>query len=103
MVFIDPQTQETVYTGSTIYSAALFATPLPVLNGKNDCPNRGQDVSCEVECRLLPDNSPCIVATCTDACGLYRSIESCPQDMSKDFASCPPDLFDRMKARYNLP
>jgi hypothetical protein len=103
VVFIDPQSHETVYTGSTIFSEALFATPLPVLNGKNDCPTRGQGESCEVECRLLPDNSPCIVATCTDSCGLYRSIETCPQDMSKDFASCPPDLFAQMKARYNLP
>lgn len=103
VVFIDPQTHEPVYTGSTIYSEALFATPLPVLNGKNDCPSRGQGVSCETECRLLPDNTPCIVATCTDSCGLYRSIETCPQDMSKDFASCPPDLFAQMKARYNLP
>jgi hypothetical protein len=103
VVFIDPQSHQVVYSGSTIYSSALFATPLPVLNGKNDCPTRGQGVSCEVECRLLPDNTPCIVATCTDSCGLYRSIETCPQDMSKDFASCTPDLFARMKARYNLP
>lgn len=103
VVFIDPQTKQTVFTGSTIYSSLLYATALPILNGKNDCPTRGQGVSCETECRLLPDNTPCIVSTCSDSCGLYRSIETCPQDMSHDFASCPPELFARMKARYNIP
>jgi hypothetical protein len=103
VLFIDPQTKQTVYTGTTVYSAGLYATALPQMNGKNDCPTRGQGVSCETECRLLPDNTPCIVSTCTDSCGLYRSIQTCPNDMSKDFASCPPDLFDQMKARYNIP
>jgi hypothetical protein len=101
--FIDPQTQQVVYSGSTIYSSMLSATSTVQGWGKNDCPDRGTNVSCETECRLLPNGSPCVVATCTDACGLYFSVDSCPADMSMDFPSCPPELFDQMKALYSIP
>ena len=103
LVFIDPVTEQTVFTGKTIYSSKLSATSTVQGWGKNDCPGRGTNVSCETECRLLPSGNPCIMATCSDACGLYFSVETCPADMSQDFPSCPPDLFAQMKARYSIP
>jgi hypothetical protein len=103
LVFIDPQSGQTVYSGTTIYSSLLSATSTVQGWGKNDCPDRGKNVSCETECRLLPNGNPCIVSTCSDACGLYFSVDSCPADMSNDFPSCPPDLFAEMKARYSIP
>ena len=103
VLFSDPASGQVVFSGETIFSSALNATALPIKNGLNDCAQRGQNVHCEVECRLLANGSPCIVATCADACGLYRSIQTCPQDMPSKFASCPPELFAQMKARYNLP
>jgi hypothetical protein len=103
LTFIDPNSHQTVYTGKTIYSSALGATATVQGWGKNDCPGRGTNVSCETECRLLPNGNPCIVSTCSDACGLYFSVDTCPADMSMDFPSCPPDLFAEMKARYSIP
>jgi hypothetical protein len=103
LVFIDPQTQQTVFSGSTIYSSSLSATSTVQGWGKNNCPDRGTNVSCETECRLLPNGNPCIVSTCSDACGLYFSVDTCPADMSQDFPSCPPDLFAQMKALYSIP
>lgn len=103
LVFSDPQTQQTVFSGSTIYSSSLSATSTVQGWGKNDCPDRGTNVSCETECRLLPNGNPCVVATCSDACGLYFSVDSCPADMSMDFPSCPPELFAQMKALYSIP
>jgi hypothetical protein len=103
VIFSDPNTKQVVYTGSAIYASAALYTPTLSDLGKNSCADRGKGLSCETECRLLPDGSACIVSTCTDACGLYSSIQTCPDGMSKDFLSCPPDLFAQMKKRYGIP
>ena len=103
LVFSDPQTKQVVYTGSTIYSSALLVKPTVAGWATTNCANRGQNVTCETECRLLANGSPCVVSTCSDACGLYFSVDSCPKDMQNDFASCPPDLFAKMKALYGIP
>ena len=103
LIFSDPQTKQTVYTGSTVYSSALLVKPTVAGWATTNCASRGQNVTCETECRLLANGSPCVVSTCSDACGLYFSVDSCPADMKNDFASCPPDLFAKMKALYNIP
>jgi len=103
VVLSDPATGQIVYSGKTIYSSKFGATSTVQGWGKNDCPSRGENVSCETECRLLPNGSACVVSTCTDACGLFFSVDTCPSDMSMDFPSCPPELFEEMKARYSIP
>jgi hypothetical protein len=101
LVVLDPQSGATVFEGKITYAGL---GPKPVYGQPTDkCPVRGEGGNCETECRLLPDGTPCIVATCVDGCGVYRSIETCPQNMDPNFSSCPPDLFDKMKARYNIP
>ena len=67
-----------------VIPTALLVPPTPVGWAGNNCPQRGQNVSCETECRIAPDGNPCIVATCTDACGPYFSVHTCP-DMSLEF------------------
>ncbi len=100
--FSDLQTGDLLYQGNVVLPTALLVPPTPVGWAGNDCPQRGQNVSCETECRIAPDGNPCIVATCTDACGPYFSVHTCP-DMSLDFNSCNPEQWAALKKQYQIP
>ncbi len=102
MVFSDLQSGVVLYEGSLIIPTALLVPPTPVGWASNDCPQRGQNVSCETECRVTPDGTPCIVATCTDACGAYFSVHTCP-DMDLNFASCNAEQWAALKKQYQIP
>lgn len=99
--FLLPGTEVEVWSGTLISLAAVTATPAGYTD--TDCPSRGENASCETECRQLPGDTYCVVATCADACGLYFSVNTCPQNMSVNFSSCTADQWAEAKARYSLP
>ncbi len=102
LTFSDPQSGAVVYESTLLIPTALMVRPTPAGWASTGCDRRGQNVSCETECRIDPSGNPCIVATCTDACGPYFSVHTCP-DMSLDFASCTPEQWARLKALYQIP
>ncbi len=102
IAFSDAQTGDVLYENQMVIPSALLVPPTPVGWAGTDCPQRGQNVSCETECRIAPDGNPCIVATCTDACGPYFSVHTCP-DMSLDFNSCNPEQWAALKKLYQIP
>jgi hypothetical protein len=99
--FIDPQSNKKIYSANVYYAGFQTATPQGIYG--NDCDQRGEGVTCETECRQLPSGGYCVVATCSDACGLYFSVNSCPVDMSEDFSSCTEDQWAEAKRLYSLP
>jgi hypothetical protein len=55
-----------------------FGTPAPpVCVNPFACPRRGQNFRCETELHYNPDGNPCMVSTCTDACGFCVGINTC--------------------------
>jgi hypothetical protein len=98
----DSATQTLVYQGSTTMFQALVVKPTVVGWSKTNCPDRGKNVHCEMECRIAPNGEPCVAATCVDLCGAYFSVHTCP-DMSLTYNSCNDKQWAQMKARYNIP
>jgi hypothetical protein len=103
LVFFDPQSGAEVYRSDLIIPLAFFVPPTPVGYLHTACEERGKQVSCETECRIDPDGNPCIVATCTDACGPYFAVHSCPDDMPLPSPSCTAEQWVMMKKRYQIP
>lgn len=103
LVFVKPESGEEVYRGSLIIPLQFVVPPTPVGYLHTACDQRGQNVSCETECRIDPDGNPCIVATCTDACGPYFAVHSCPDDMPLPSPSCTAEQWAMMKKRYQIP
>jgi hypothetical protein len=101
--FLDPQTNQVVLQRKVVLSSLLLPTALPEGYAQTNCPDRGKDISCETECRLDYDGNPCIVATCTDACGLYRSVHTCPQDQKLPAIVCNPEQWVEAKAKNGIP
>jgi hypothetical protein len=101
LVLSDPASGEQVYAADVFYAG--FFTSTPQGNASNDCPSRGENAGCETECRQLPEGGYCVVATCTDACGLYFSVNTCPSGMSMDFNSCTEEQWADARLRYSLP
>jgi hypothetical protein len=99
LVFTDPQSGAEVYSGTTYIIKEAVPTETPA--GYFSCPNRGKNVYCEVECRTY-SGAPCLVATCSDDCGLYYSINNCPQDRQND-GICSEELEAQMRTKYGLP
>ncbi len=102
LAFLDEGTGAKLYESSLVFPSALLVPPTPAGWANTNCAERGQNVSCETECRIAPNGSPCIVATCTDACGPYFSVHTCP-DMSLDFPSCTAEQWAYMKKLYQIP
>uniref|UniRef100_A0A7C4KGY4 Uncharacterized protein n=1 Tax=Anaerolinea thermolimosa TaxID=229919 RepID=A0A7C4KGY4_9CHLR len=102
LVLQDEASGEILYETTMTIPSALVLPPTPAGWGHNTCADRGKNVSCETECRIAPDGNPCIVATCTDACGPYFSVHTCP-DMSLDFRSCSPEQWAALKKLYQIP
>lgn len=97
--FTDPASGAVLYSGLVVLSSLVIPTATPV--GFASCADRGKNLFCEVECRIY-DGNPCIVASCSDACGPYYSIHDCPEDRPND-GICDKDLELQMKIRYGLP
>ncbi len=103
LVFLNPENGAEIYRTEFIIPAALLTPPTPVGYAQTNCPDRGKNVSCETECRIAPDGTPCIVATCVDACGPYFSVHSCPDDMPLPSPSCTAEQWVAMKKKYQIP
>jgi hypothetical protein len=99
--FFDPQSNEKVYSGSVYYVGSQTATPQGIYG--NTCAKRGEGATCETECRQIPSGGYCVVATCSDACGLYFSVHTCPADLPEDFSSCTEDQWAEARRLYSLP
>ena len=99
----DPSTDEVVYETTTSIAGNLLKTPAPRGYYDANCPQRGLDVKCEMECRIPPEGGPCVVASCYDSCGLYFSVHTCPEDVEVYPALCTEEQWAEMKARYNIP
>lgn len=102
IAFQDQASLRILYATTLTIPSALVLPPTPAGWGHNACADRGKDVSCETECRIAPDGTPCMVATCTDACGPYFSVHTCP-DMPMDFRSCSPEQWAALKKKYQIP
>ncbi len=100
LAFNDPASGQAVYTGQTLIIPAAVPTETPA--GYFSCPNRGKNVFCEVECRIYDNSEPCIVASCSDDCGPYYSIHTCPQT-GKNTGICDPALDAEMLKKFGLP
>ncbi|WP_448335865.1 hypothetical protein [Bellilinea sp.] len=103
LVFFNPESGAEVYRSNLIIPLAFVVPPTPVGYLHTACEERGKQVSCETECRIDPDGNPCIVATCTDACGPYFAVHSCPDDMPLPSPSCTAEQWVMMKKRYQIP
>jgi hypothetical protein len=78
--FTDPKSNQIVYQLS--YQLPDhdygFGTPAPpVCVNPYACPQRGQNMHCETELHYDSEGKPCMVATCTDACGFCVGIQTC--------------------------
>ncbi len=102
LAFLHPETGKVVYQGKIILDSRALPTPVPSGYKQYDCPDRGKNVVCEMECRIAPDGNPCVVATCFDACGPYYSVHTCPENVSQ-WTLCDDNLWREMKSRYNIP
>ncbi len=73
-----------VYASSYQVPALVTPTVDPTtakgFNAQN-CPVRGVNLRCETEYRINGDGC-CVVSTCSDACGYYYSVDTCPQGMT---------------------
>ncbi len=102
LAFLHPDTGKVMYQGKIVLDSRALPTPVPSGYSQYDCPDRGKNVTCEIECRIAPDGVPCMVATCFDACGPYYSVHTCPEDVSQ-WNMCNDELLREMKSRYNIP
>jgi hypothetical protein len=101
--FTDPESDEVLYSSTISIPSAYIPTAVPVGDQSTWCPDRGKNVSCEYECRITPGGSPCLVASCYDACGYYFSVNTCPADLKQPFTFCSEAVIAQMKAKYNIP
>ncbi len=103
MILRDSETNAVVYEAVTSIPSILVVTPMPRGYYDPNCPQRGLDVKCEMECRIPPGGEPCVVASCYDSCGLYFSVHTCPENVDVYPALCTDEQWAAMKARYNIP
>lgn len=102
LVFYDTETKEELYSSTILI--AIKPTLLPVIwDSAHNCEDRGKNVSCDYECRVYPENgTPCLAASCYDACGLYFSVASCAQDVGSTFNMCDDATERRLTALYGV-
>jgi hypothetical protein len=102
LTFLDPSSGAIVLEEKTYLSEADFAPPGTMTDNSANCANKGQNQSCEVECRIDDNGNPCIVASCFDGCGQTLSIQTCSSNLS-NISFCTADQMNEIKKRYNLP
>jgi hypothetical protein len=102
VVYYDATTHEELYASTLVI--AVRPTLLPVIwDSAHNCDDRGTNVSCDYECRVYPENgTPCLAASCYDACGLYFSVASCAQDVGPTFNMCDDATEQRLTALYGV-
>ena len=100
--FLDPTSEQVVLEIKTYLAEADFPAPGKETNNSANCAQKGQNQSCEIECRLDPDGNPCIVASCFDACGQTLSIQTCDSN-TENISNCSDEQLQEIKKRYNLP
>ena len=66
------------------------------------CPQAGQNVGCETECRIDYDGNPCLIATCFDACGPYYTVATCPE-LAPPWTFCNEETANYLKGIYGIP
>ncbi len=103
LILREPETHLIVHEAVTMIPSILVVTPMPRGYYDANCPQRGLDVKCEMECRIPPGGEPCVVASCYDSCGLYFSVHTCPENVDVYPALCTDEQWAQMKARYNIP
>jgi hypothetical protein len=99
----EPETKTILYDTFTSIAGSLLTTPAPRGYYDPNCPQRGLDVKCEMECRIPPEGSPCVVASCYDSCGLYFSVHTCPENVDYYPNQCSAEQWAEMKARHSIP
>jgi hypothetical protein len=102
ITFTDPLSGQALYQGEVTLRQTMFPTPTPISPSGNWCPERGQKVEVEWECRIY-DNNPCVVATVYDACGYWHSVHSCPDNMELPSPNCSAEQFAAMRKLYGFP
>ena len=102
LTFLNPTSGAIVLAEKTYLSEADFAPPGTMTNNSANCANKGQNQSCEVECRIDDNGNPCIVASCFDGCGQTLSIQTCSSNLT-NISFCTADQMNAIKKRYNLP
>lgn len=95
IAFLQADADVEVFRNTFLVPNLNSPTSMPAGDARTWCPERGQNVTCEVECRIGP-NGPCIVATCFDACGYYYSVHTCPDDMPIPSPMCNPEDQERL-------
>jgi hypothetical protein len=98
LIFVNPADETEVYSGTTFIIKQAVPTSTPA--GYGNCPNRGKNTSCEIECRLYSGN-PCLVVSCFDDCGLYYSLDNCPQGQNEGI--CSEELRNQLLTQYGIP
>jgi hypothetical protein len=80
-------------TFKVAYVKTPTSNPQTLAAGANKCPDRGKNVTGEIEYRKLGEGY-CVVATCFDACGYYYSLNTCPSGTEHNgiyqFSGPPP-------------
>ena len=102
LTFLNPATGQDVLEIKTYLAEADFPPPGKETNNSTNCTQKGQNQSCEIECRLDPNGNPCIVASCFDACGQTISIQTCDSNLN-NISNCSAEQLQDIKKRYNLP
>lgn len=102
LTFLNAKTGAVILEEKTFLAEADFAPPGTVTNNSGNCAEKGQNQTCEVECRIDESGNPCIVASCFDGCGQTLSIQTCSSNLS-DISFCTAEQLDEIKKRYNLP
>lgn len=102
LTFLNPASGAVVVEVKTFLAEANFPPAGIVTDNSTSCANKGENQTCEVECRIDEDGDPCIVASCYDACGQTLSIQTCSSNLT-DISFCTADETEAIKKRYNIP
>lgn len=103
LAFLDADSGALLYQFQTVFASTALPTPAPVGNSDTSCPQRGQNVTCETECRVNPSTDiPCIVSSCFDACGHYFSVDTCPSGVS-EWRISSDEQCRAMKDQFSIP
>lgn len=83
LVFYPPDENDNTPLYTASYKVSLLVPPtvdprVLMTEAPGSCPARGIHVTCETEYRKDGAGGCCIVATCSDACGYYYSMDTCP-------------------------
>jgi len=102
LAFLDPASGQVVREVQTFLAEADFPPSGAITNNSENCALKGQNQTCEVECRIDENGDPCIVASCYDACGQTLSVQTCSSNL-ENISFCTAEQLQEIKQRYNIP